>query len=674
MKISDKIKSAFKSLYNSEVRSSTSPIGQVLRNYQKEATFSPVRQLQGITFKGIDKIGTSLSIYEPIIKRKSGDIYVNHPLLTLFENPNKNQQNPSDFIHLFGMLYEIYGETFWYLVKGESSQKVKEIYLLNPAQMELIIEQGELIGYILHKASGQQVPLTLDEIYHDKRPNPFNEWRGMSVMEKAATYIDTEITTSVFTLNYMKNNASPSGIVSLPEMDKETFKMFAAQWREGYEGPENAGKTAFIRGGQADFKAVGATLKDVDQEITRKMAKNDVLMMLEVPKEILGMTDGGALGRNTVEAFGYMYNKEKIEPIMRRLDRIYENIWNRQNGVGEQINVTHESPVPEDKEYEHMLHKDLVNIALTVNEVREELGYAPIEGGDDLPTTTGTIAPMESTEDPSNANKIKIVSFKQKKSKGQAAKELNAKQEEFRAKLVATNDIYMLKVKKVISNFARKQGQAVISKINGSSKAYDEWLFNIKEESIVLAEAMTPVMLELMNAQIEDTANFITGELITLSADVRKTVDVSLNQISGLFNVDTVKALEKTLSEGQAAGESLVSLKKRVESVYSDAKGYRAERIARTESLKASNLSAQDVYFQNGYSEVEWFINPGACEFCKNYAGQTKSIGSVFNKVGDVITLDSGSTMRIEYADIGTPPLHPNCTCSIVPSGKPASA
>lgn len=664
MSFRSRFNAAYKVLTSQNLSNSIS--GEVYRNYAKNPKFSPIQQLQGITYKAIDKIGMSLSIYEPIIQRPNGDVYVNHPILNLFNNPNPIQKNASDFVHLFAMLYEIYGETFWYLVRGENSRKIKEIYLLNPGQVELVIQEGELVGYILHKADGTQVPLMTDEILHDKRPNPFNEWRGMSVMEKAATYIDTEITTAVFTLNYMKNNASPSGIVSLPDMDRDTFKQFAQQWREGYEGPENAGKTAFIRGGQADFKAVGATLKDVDQEITRKMAKTDVLMMLEVPKELLGVTDGGALGRNTVEGFEYIYSKQTIEPLMIRLDRILESINKIENPNNAPINVTHESPVPEDKMYEHTLHKDLVNIALTVNEVRQELGYEPIEGGDDLPTTTGTIMPKE----PEEEYKSTKITLKKTISKSEQAKKISQEQESFRSKLVDTTEVYTSKYKRAISKFATEQEARVIKNINASSKSYEEWLFNVKEESVKLAEAISPVVFDLMDAQIEDVANFITGELITITDEIRKTTEAHILQISGVYNTDTISALETTITEGQKNGESLAKIKNRVEQVYSDAKGYRAERIARTESLRTSNRTVEQVYKQNGYSSVEWFINPGACEFCRTYAGRVKSIGSNFNNIGDVITADNGSTMRIEYDNIDTPPLHPNCTCSLIPSGQ----
>jgi hypothetical protein len=339
------------------------------------------------------------------------------------------------------------------------------------------------------------------------------------------------------------------------------------------------------------------------------------------------------------------------------------------SGRGESIDITHESPVPEDKEYEHMLHKDLVNVVLTVNEVREELGYEPIEGGDDLPTTTGTVAPMESTEDESLSKQIVL---KTSLSKAEKLKKLNTDQEAFRSKLVETNDIYAKRVKRDISKFTLSQENRVIANIDGSKKAYEDWLFSVKDESEALATLLTPTIIDLIEAQGQDVANFITGELLTISPEMRTTVEAQIKQIAGVFNTDTITALEKTITEGQRAGESLVKIKKRVESVYSDAKGYRAERIARTESLKASNRTAEMVYKQNGYATVEWFVNPGACEFCRTYAGRTKTIGTNFTGIGDVITGESGGTMRIEYADIDTPPLHPNCTCSLVPGDRSA--
>ena len=114
MNLKNRFQAAYKTFTNNALYNS---IGTVMRNYGKKAEFRPYEQVRGITYKAIDKIGMSLSIYEPQVLKASGDVYVNHPLLTLYEQPNP-RTSASDFIHLYGMLYEIYGETFWYLARG----------------------------------------------------------------------------------------------------------------------------------------------------------------------------------------------------------------------------------------------------------------------------------------------------------------------------------------------------------------------------------------------------------------------------------------------------------------------------------------------------------------------------------------------------------------------------
>jgi HK97 family phage portal protein len=658
MKFRDRIRTASKAFFSSELGNSTD--GSVSRNFFSGSEFSPNRQLKGITYKAIDKIGMALSVYEPLVEKANGDTLENHPLYVLSRQPSP-RVNSSDFNHLVGMLYEIYGETFWYLARGELTGKTKEIHLLNPAQMELKVNDGELIGYVLHKDNGEQVPFELEEIIHDKRPNPFNNWRGMSVMERASQYIDIELVTTTFTLNYMRNNASPSGIVSLPNMTPEAFQKFSMQWREGYEGPHNAGKTAFIRGGEADFKAVGATLKDVDQKITRDMAKDDVLMMFDMPKGLLGGSGDKGLGRSETEALEYIFAKYKVEPMMTRLDKIYEQILKTFPANAQQGTISHLSPIPEDKQFILSMNEKGVDKWVTRNEARQAQGLPPLPGGDEL-----VPAPVKQPDSTQTKTSKRVV-LKKKASKSDMTKALNQEQEDFRKNLVDTNEIYSKKFKATLSNFAANQQDKIISNINASAKSFEEWLFSIKDESEALAGLLTPVVIDLMEAQSEDVANFVSGELLTISPEIRRDVEANILKISGVYNEDTIKALEKTLTEGQTQGESLVKLKKRVESVYGDAKGYRAERIARTETLKASNNTAELVYKQNGFSKVQWFINPGACEFCQSYSGRTKTIGSSYTKLGDVVTGTDGGQMSIDYADVDVPPLHPNCSCSIIP-------
>lgn len=640
----------------------TESLGSVVKNYNPDEGYNPYRQVTGITYKAIDKIGMAVSGYEPIVKRSNGDAYENHPIKTLAMRPSANMSS-TKFHRLWAMNNEIYGETFWYLARGEQTQKVKEVYLLSPPRMEVVQDNGEVVGYILHKENGEQVPFDLTEVYHDMVPNPFNPLRGLSVLEKASVYVNTELTTSNFTLNYMLNNASPSGIVTLPNMNQEAFKQFTMQWRESYEGPRNAGKTAFIRGESASFQAVGATLKDVDQKVTREMAKDDVLMMFDVPKGLLGMSGDKGMGRTEIEALEYVFAKYKTEPLLNTLDEIWFEVAKMGRLAVDGVSrIDHESPIPYDKAYDLEKRKVAVNNWITVNEAREQEGL-PALTSPIFDTIVPKIAGLNTATEPKKTKKITFKTAEAPKTE----KQLNDEQEAFRQNLVDNNEPYALKLKRAISKIASQQEKEVISRISVATKTYEEWLFNVEEESLKMAAVLAPIIISLMEEQSKDVANFITGEALEITTQIKNTVELEMKQIAGAYNAETIKALEKTISAGQAEGESLAKIKKRVEQEFSNAKGYRAERIARTESLRASNMAAELSYKASGYSTVRWFVNPGACEFCQTFAGQTKTIGTAYSKVGGVITSSEGNQMRIDYRDIDVPPLHPNCACSLVP-------
>jgi len=113
----------------------------------------------------------------------------------------------------------------------------------------------------------------------------------------------------------------------------------------------------------------------------------------------------------------------------------------------------------------------------------------------------------------------------------------------------------------------------------------------------------------------------------------------------------TFDALKRTLAEGVANGESIPDLAARVTEEYNQCKGYKAIRIARTETISSTNQGALQAYKQSGVVEKkEWLISADACDICIDIAaGGAVGINELFRGGFDV------------------PPAHPNCRCSIIP-------
>jgi len=141
------------------------------------------------------------------------------------------------------------------------------------------------------------------------------------------------------------------------------------------------------------------------------------------------------------------------------------------------------------------------------------------------------------------------------------------------------------------------------------------------------------------------------------------------------INEETGEQLRQQLSDGVAAQESINQLRARVETVFDDARGFRSERIARTEVIRASNFATNEAYRQSEVVEAkEWLTahDEMTCPFCAPLDGTTVSLEEVYYEKGDTITgtdKSTGNTVRmtVGLTDVGFPPLHPNCRCTIIP-------
>ena len=142
----------------------------------------------------------------------------------------------------------------------------------------------------------------------------------------------------------------------------------------------------------------------------------------------------------------------------------------------------------------------------------------------------------------------------------------------------------------------------------------------------------------------------------------------------------TEEHIRSLLAEGMDAGEDMRQLRKRISDYFEgDPIPKRAEMIARTETLWASNAGTLEGYKQSGVVESkEWLVakDERTCPFCVSVGkrfgeGQGIALEETFAKLGDTLTgydpeLEKDVSMTLKYEDVLHPPLHPRCRCTIV--------
>ena len=695
MKIFDTIKKAFGGMGTSSFFSGFAGVASWSRR-------DFLKQYKGYVYPCVSAIAEDVARVSWYVKQLNANgesmRLPRHQLIDLLKKPNPGQSG-FDFLEMHQTLLELCGEAFWYLPYGEVTKKPKEIWHLRPDLMEVAVdkETDDVIGYVLYKTDGTKVPFDPMEIIHHKMPNPINPHRGMGTIEAGMVYIQTEQGTSNWTNNFIHNNARPAGIVSFNgKISKEDFDEVQRKWQEKYGSVKNAGKTAFVRNAEINFTQIGAGLSDIALKELKSMSKEDIMTMFRVSKPILGIVDDVNLanGKNAKRIF----LENVIEPKMKRLaGGINFKLSER---FGDNIELVFDSPVPEDPIEKANYYSQAYGKWMGVNDIRRKENLTELAGDE----AQGILVPMNlypigveeikeptATKSVDNGKMIVTVRTLQLKKKINdhihnhiCKSHFNIKgeaKEVFRTELFQRQKQWEKIFVKAWGKELDRQNKEVVTNLNnvikefGRTKSVGDILPDENSAKDGFGKAVTPNILELMQEQGQASLDLTgAGGTFVISDQVKDYVNTRVDK----FVPDAVSKindkLTESLTQGFTNGESLQQLVNRVNGIYEDAKGYPATRIARTETSFASNRSAREAYRQSGYvTHKEWFANPDACEFCQEINGKTVGLDDDYFALGDSFVGKDGGVFNFDFEEVGEPPLHPNCECTIIPVIKEVS-
>lgn len=634
---------------------------------------------RGIVMTCISAIAEDVAKYQPVFNKKdnrNGKLtQVQHPFEQVLERPNPRMTSKFDLLVATQSFLELVGNAYWYLSVEERSRKVVEIYLMRPDRVKVATDRnGDIIGYTFRNDEGVEVPLDADEVQHFKTFNPEDEYYGIGTVEAGIIYIETEEDTATFQRNFIKNQASPSGILTINgKIEKEQFKKVKAAWKEKTEGLANVGKTLFIRGADASFTKIGLSLGDLDMEKLKSLTEDKILKMFRMPKIILGDTDQAGLGRGNAEVADYVFAKRNIDPKQVRIDDGVQNIV-RRNYKTTDIVVGHVSQIPEDADRTLNEQDKLVNRVMTVNEVRRERGLPTIgAAGDRLYIGFNQI----SLEDAGSDNST---SAKTAKRRVLTVAKKDATDQSFFQQLDKIDAKVVKRYKSELKKNLKDQREFVISNLSAyaasvhdgsaTTKAYEEIMPSETEEADKSLEWLIPLML-LAIAQGADTALALMNadEDFNFSTGAQNAAKEAARRVVTEFTKQTVDKLKAEIAAGVNAGEDLAQLTKRVNAVYDKALGYRTERLADSESHKAVNKGVQLGLKQAGVKNKVWrALGSNPCQYCRAMDGTIISVESSFVPKGGTMVGEDGGEAVQDYDAVENAHAHANCHCWLFPA------
>lgn len=131
-----------------------------------------------------------------------------------------------------------------------------------------------------------------------------------------------------------------------------------------------------------------------------------------------------------------------------------------------------------------------------------------------------------------------------------------------------------------------------------------------------------------------------------------------------------IAGISEHVAEGISEGRNTSQVTAALRQSLNEDRGWRAERIARTESSRAYSEGKIAAWKESGVTKKRFLLAPDSCAVCKGFAAQFNEphdIDKAFVPKGGTFTDSTGAEVVNDYLSIEGPPVHPQCRCTIVP-------
>ncbi len=584
---------------------------------------------------------------------------LDHEFLKLWNNPNPDMTRGEVLEHLSSFL-DIEGNS--YLLKAkDGAGKTREIYPLRADWVKVVPSTDEnperLVSKYIYSQDGKQgIDLDVEDIVPIRLFSPFffNKMTGKGTVEGAKSIIDEEKTISEWNRTFFEKGAITSGVLEVDgAMEPEEKAAFEAQWKQEVAGMRNNGSTPILYG--AKYTPTQFTQRELAFIDQRKLNRDDIFLLFGVPKALMMSEDVNLA--NSKQAL-WAFTRFTVRPRLKKIeDAINRHLLPE---FGEGLTVEFDNPVPNDRDAEIKEYQAAIGNWMTPNEIRAEEGLTPLDGGDEL-TRPSALPPLQLSIAGESKKKDAVEIPDDRKERGE-----KAWHEMLKGQMPAEGK-YQAALKKY---FHELRGR-VLQNLPDPAKAYGQKdtrlsVLEPAEEVAIMVDILTPLQRELFEQQ----ARMAQKEL-GLATDY--VITPTTGQVLEKYNLKLSKEVTKTtetaisqlIADATEQGFTIGQLTEQINRYFDYADATRAERIARSETIRTSNAAMESAWKQSDVVEAkEWYTaeDERVCEYCSEMDGRTEDLGAAFFKKGDTF-----NGLTLDYRDITEPPLHTSCRCVLLP-------
>ena len=579
----------------------------------------------------------------------------NHPLLDLLHKPNQTITGQELLKHISSNI-DLDGNA--YIYRAVSGGKTIELWPMRPDWTKIVPSEDkvDLIKNYLYLTDGVRKSVALDpnEVIHFRDFNPkfFNTkepYKGMGVVEATIRTIEEDEMIKEWNKKFFINGAVPQAVFEYDGvMTPEQRSKIESLWKQNYSGVDNSHKTPFLQGG-LKYKKTGLSQKELDFIEQRKLDRDDIFSMFGVPKGLL-LSDNVNLANAKMALWSF--TRFTVRPRLKLIESFLNSSLAKEYG---NLYFEYDNPVPDDREITVAEYEKGCGKWLTPNDIRREEGLPELEGGDTLNFQTSPAVPP-------------VKKVKSKAKKEEEIDERTQRGEKAWSEMIKIQKPYEDKYQAELKKYFFGLRERVIKKLGQKSflKKEELNLLDEKGEAKIIFDILTPLQREYFEKEARRALKEIGLEN---DFDFNEELETSLKEYDLNLSEDITKTtsddLANILKGARATGMSITEITERMSDYFDSSEKYRAERIARSETIRTSNNALQEAWIQSGVVEKkEWYtaMDERTCPYCKQMDGKIIDLKDSFFKKGDTFI-----DLKLDYREIKEPPLHANCRCVLLP-------
>lgn len=477
-------------------------------------------------------------------------------------------------------------------------------------------DNGEIVGKYASDGSalgnGAIAGSVLHRVY---MPHPENVLRANAPLEQAGLPIDVLHYFRQATKSILLNDGMPGGVLSVedPTVDEESISHLERRINSRMADPTRKGRYLVVDA-HTKFTQLGQTPLGGDWVDMADHFRNEVLTVFRTPESVLGRGGGMTYENQSVAQRSYI--QQVIMPIRQM---VLDTLNIRARRLGHVLYLDLEA-IPELADDEAETAERVARLyqagIITLNEAREIVGLGTLAQGDttaqpQLPPQRGTPPLVERAE----ARQINPDRY---------VRELDAATDRQEKQIAEYAQKYHARLFRNMSGAVRKSAQqrndAPVGPINPDD------IFDVLRRNGELTEDLLPLLEAAAREVLEAGAstlglpapnmNSLTWRAVLENRVGRLVQGVNVNgtTVYAGWNQQIHADLVKSLAAAYQNGESVDGAIGRIADVLGvdpnnpKAVGYRAERIARTETIGLSNELALEQMRESGVvAQKEWY-------------------------------------------------------------------